>query len=206
MRLAQERNDEEAFKRIGAIIQRERQHSFWRRLNYVTGKKQTRSATMVQVEEQSGLVSESTTKDAVEDAIFTEVHDKQYMLAKEAPICSGKLFDDFGYVANTPASRVVLDGTYQAPTNSDSATKELFAEIAAIRQTIPIDLAPIVITPKQWKRYWAIVNEETSSSESGLHFDLGWMAKMPSRGDSLMSAAVTSLMIGTEMLAFVFDK
>jgi hypothetical protein len=31
-------------------------------------------------------------------------------------------------------------------------------------------------------------------------------SKMPSRGDSLMSAAVTSLMIGTEMLAFVFDK
>jgi hypothetical protein len=30
----------------------------------------------VQVEEQLGLVSESTTKNAVEDAIFTEVQDK----------------------------------------------------------------------------------------------------------------------------------
>jgi hypothetical protein len=41
---------------------------------------------------------------------------------------------NFGYVANTPASRVVLDGMYQAPTDSsDSATKELFTEIAAIR-------------------------------------------------------------------------
>jgi hypothetical protein len=29
MHLAQEHNDEEAFKRIGAIIQRERQRSFW---------------------------------------------------------------------------------------------------------------------------------------------------------------------------------
>jgi hypothetical protein len=29
MRLAQEHNDEEAFKRIGAIIQRERQRLFW---------------------------------------------------------------------------------------------------------------------------------------------------------------------------------
>ncbi len=76
MRLAQERNDEEAFKRIGAIIQRERQHSFWRWLNYVTGNKRTHSAMTVQVEEQSGLVSESTTKDAVEDTIFTEVLDK----------------------------------------------------------------------------------------------------------------------------------
>ena len=126
MRLAQERHDEEAFKKIGAIIQKERQHSFWRWLNYIKGKKQIRSATSVQVEEQSGLVSESTTKDAVEEAIFREVHNKQYTLAKEAPICSGRLFDDFGYVANTPASRAVLDRTYQARANSDIAIKELF--------------------------------------------------------------------------------
>jgi len=59
------------------------------------------------VEEQSGLVLE--TKDTVEAAIFREVHDKRYTLAKEAPICSGRLFDDFGYVANTPASKAVLN-------------------------------------------------------------------------------------------------
>ncbi len=39
----------------------------------------------------------------VEEAIFREVHDKCYTMAKEAPICSGKLFDNFGYVANTLA-------------------------------------------------------------------------------------------------------
>jgi hypothetical protein len=129
MHLAQERHNEEAFKKIGAIIQKERQHSFWQWLNYVTGKKRTRSATSVQVEEQLGLVLEPTTKDAVEEAIFREVHNKQYMLAKEAPTCSLRLFDDFGYVANTPASRAVLDGMYQARANSDIATKELFDEL-----------------------------------------------------------------------------
>jgi hypothetical protein len=170
MRLAQERDDEEAFKKIGAIIQKEKQRSFWRRLNFVTGKKRTRSATLVQVEEQSGLVSESTTKDTVEDAIFREVHDKRYTMAKEAPICSGQLFDDFGYVANTLASKAVLDGTYKTPEKSDMATRELFDEIAVIRRIIPRDSASMVITPEQWTRYWAIANEETSSSESGLHF------------------------------------
>ncbi len=149
MRLAQERNDEEAFQKIGAIIQKEKQRSFWQRLNFVTGKKRTRSTTSVQVEEQSELVSESTTKDTVEEAIFPEVHEKQYTMAKETPICSGKLFDNFGYVANTLASRAVLDGTYEPPENSDKATKELFDEIAAIRRIIPRDLAPIVITPEQ---------------------------------------------------------
>jgi hypothetical protein len=91
---------------------------------------------------------ESTTKDLVEAAMFREVHDKRYMLAKVAPICSKRLFDDFGYVANTPASRAVFNGTYQAPEDSDIATKELFDEVAAIRRLIPKDSAPTIITPQ----------------------------------------------------------
>ncbi len=50
------------------------------------------------------------------------------------------------------------------------ATAELFAEIAAIRALIPKDSVSITITPSQWKQYWKVVNEETSSSELGLHF------------------------------------
>ncbi len=117
-------------------------------MNYETRKKRTRSTTLVQIEEQ-----ESTTKDTVEVAIFREVHDKRYTMAKEAPICSGKLFDDFGYVANTPVSRAVLDGTYRALADADMATKELFDEVALIRRLILKDLAPTIITPEQWKSY-----------------------------------------------------
>jgi hypothetical protein len=164
MGLAQERNDKEAFKKIGDIINKEKQRLFWRGLNFVTGKKRTRSAMSVQVEEQRGIFSESSTKETVEDAIFQEVHDKQYTLAKKAPICSRKLFNNFGHVANTLASKAVLDGTYQPQPNSDTAMAELFNKIAAIRQIVPKDSASPVIMPEQWKWYWAIVNKETSSS------------------------------------------
>ncbi len=98
------------------------------------------------------------------------MHKKQYTLAKEAPICSGKLFKDFGYLAITLASKEVLDETYIPPPDSDTATKDLFAKIAAIRKTILKDLVSPTITPMQWKQFWGIVNEETSSSEFGLHF------------------------------------
>jgi hypothetical protein len=91
-------------------------------------------------------------------------------MAGEAPICHGQLFEDFGYTANTPALRAVLDGRYVAPQDSDTATWELFEEIAAIFQRVPKDSVSISITPTQWKQYWKIVNEETSSSESGIHF------------------------------------
>ncbi len=63
----------------------------------------------------------------------------------------------------------VLDGTYLPPLDSDGATKELINEIAAIWKIIPKDSVSRVITPAQWKRYWAIVNKKTSSSESGFY-------------------------------------
>jgi hypothetical protein len=62
-----------------------------------------RSATTVQVEEQGGAFMEPTTQDTVEHTICSEVHEKQYTLAGEAPICNGALFQDFGYTANTTA-------------------------------------------------------------------------------------------------------
>jgi hypothetical protein len=113
---------------------------------------------------------EHMTQETVERTIFSKVHEKRYTLVGEAPICNGELFQDLGYQANTKASRAVLDGTYEAPTTSDKATRDLFAEIAAIRCLIPENSVPIVITPEQWKQYWRVINEETSSSESGTHF------------------------------------
>jgi hypothetical protein len=110
------------------------------------------------------------TQDMVEQTIFSEIHDKRYTQAGKAPIYNGALFHDFGYLANTPASRAVLDGTYKVPVDSNEATAKLFAEIAAIRMIIPKDLVSIIIMSDQWKRYWKVVNNDTSSSELGLHF------------------------------------
>ncbi len=106
----------------------------------------------------------------MENIIFSEIHEKRYTLAGEAPICNGELFNRFGYTANTLASKAVLDGTYQAPVGTDTATPDLFAEIAAIWKTIPENSVSIIISPEQWKQYWRTVNEVTSSSESGIHF------------------------------------
>jgi hypothetical protein len=113
---------------------------------------------------------ERNTQDTIEQLIFSEVHEKQYTLTGEAPICNGQLFQDFGYTASIPASRAVLDGTYMVPADSDAATKELFAKIEAICKLIPENSVSITITLGQWKQYWKVVNEEMSSSESGLHF------------------------------------
>jgi hypothetical protein len=91
-------------------------------------------------------------------------------MAGDAPTCNGKLFDKFGYTANTTAAWEVLDGMYVASEGSDQATLDLFPEVAGIRWRVPQDSVSICITPQQWRRYWKVVNKETSLSEFGLHF------------------------------------
>jgi hypothetical protein len=171
-RIALEQQDKEVFQKISATIQREQQQKFWWKLNEVTGKKKTGSATSIQVEGMDGIIMERMTQETVKQTIFSKIHEKRYMLAGEAPICNGVLFQEFGHKATTPASCTVLDGTYVLPSNSNAATLELFAEIADIRRLVPASSVSIVITPKQWKQYWQVVNKETSSSECGIHFGL----------------------------------
>jgi hypothetical protein len=84
------------------------------------------------------------------------------MLAGEAPICNGKLFNQFGYMANMPTLKAILDSTCEAPANSDAATNELFTEIAAICRLVPENSVSIVISLEQWKQYWKVVNKKTS--------------------------------------------
>jgi hypothetical protein len=75
-KIAREEVDKEAFNKISAIIQREHQQDFWRKLNYVIGKKKTCSAMTIQVKEQGGAIMERTMQDTVEQLIFSEVHEK----------------------------------------------------------------------------------------------------------------------------------
>jgi hypothetical protein len=170
LQIAQEQEDKEAFQKISSIIQREQQRSFWRKLNFMTGKKRTRSAISLQVKGKCRLIVEHTTRDSVERTIYSKIHEKQYTLAGDAPICNGKLFQDFRYCANMPASIAVLDSTYVPPMTSDAATRDLFAEIATIHHLVPENSVTIIITPEQWKQYWKVISEETSSSKSGIHF------------------------------------
>ncbi len=65
-RVTQGEENKEALNMMCAIIQQEQQHDFWRKLNYVTGKKRTRSATSIQVKAQVGAILECNMQDMVE--------------------------------------------------------------------------------------------------------------------------------------------
>ena len=133
LKAAQDRAGKTAEQNILAII-------FWRRLNYAIGKHvRGQSVRVVQVKDGAGGVLDFDTEEAVQEAIFNEVHHKQYNLVEEAPICQGALRGQFGYTSTSPTARSVLDGTYEFPLEMDAATRELFEEIAHIRGMVPSD-------------------------------------------------------------------
>ncbi len=69
--------------RILAIIKCKKDRAFWRRLNYALGKHVPgRSVRAVQVEDGAEGVLDFDTEEAVQCAIFNEVHRKRYNLAE----------------------------------------------------------------------------------------------------------------------------
>jgi hypothetical protein len=140
--LRTEEEDDEVITKISAIIQQEQQCSFWKKMNYFTGKKKTWIEISIQVKGKGGVILEHSTQERVKRTIFSEIYNKQYTMMGEAPICIGELFNKFGHTANTPASRAVLDGMYVAPQDSYMATWDLFDEITSILRRIPEDSVP----------------------------------------------------------------
>ncbi|KAL7545328.1 hypothetical protein ACHAWF_008680, partial [Thalassiosira exigua] len=124
---AQDQEDNEGEKKILRIIQREKDRAFWRRLNFILkGRTRGRGVDWVQTVESDGSTREVRDKEGVKSAIWGGVHKKRFYLAEQAPICNGNLRGKFGYRAATPASKEVLEGTFDYDEEEmDDATRDL---------------------------------------------------------------------------------
>ena len=113
-KIAREDGWEEAAQKILAIIQRKRDKSFWRRINYTCGKVKRGSPTSIQVPRtrQDDQTDKYTTQSTVHEAIWANIHYKHLYLAEEAPICQGQLRLDFGYNTVTCITVNILEGRY----------------------------------------------------------------------------------------------
>lgn len=169
--IARASGNEDGAKEILAMIARERQRDFWKTMKGTMQQQSGRSVQSVQVEQENGEVVEHVNQGDIEEAIWTNIHRRRFYLAEEAPICQGTLRGEFGYSANTAASRAVLLGEYTPTHDIDSATNEVFEACARIRNTVPPNSVSDRITGGDWSRHWSSgIREETSSSESGIHF------------------------------------
>jgi hypothetical protein len=135
--VAKIKQNSKAEKHILEIIEREKQRAFWPRLNYSMRKNKGSSVRSVQLQDDEGGVTEFTTQEEVEGAIWSEIHGKRFYLAEQAPICQGGLHEEFGYMANTVAAQEVLEGVYAPESDDHQGMLELFEEIARIQDSGP---------------------------------------------------------------------
>ena len=112
MKISQDKGDEQAEKRILAILQGEKDRAHWRRLKYGMCRSYERSAWFVSEKTDDWNIVEYEGQKTVEEAIWFKIHDEQFYVAEHAPICQERLRGEFGYQVDTPAARRVLDGTY----------------------------------------------------------------------------------------------
>jgi hypothetical protein len=116
------------------------------------------------VENSDGTITEYTDKAELEKAIWDNIHRKRFILAENAPLCTGNLRGEFGYNAVSPSALSILAGTYVYPEGFDEATKEILQECARIRLTIPKDSVNSTISRQAWEAHWRKAKEGTSSS------------------------------------------
>lgn len=115
------------------------------------------------VPQADGSVWECTSKETVENAVMEELSTR-FGRAESAPICQGPLFDLSGVYADTDAAMQILEGAFEPPAGTDSATTILFAEIARIWEKIGEGEVSIIVTQEDYQYYWKRVKEKISSS------------------------------------------
>ena len=125
LKIAQDKGDEQAEKRILDILQGEKYIAHWRRLNYGMRKSYGCSARVVSEKTDNGNIVEYEGQKTVEESIWSKIHDERFYVAEHAPICQDRLRGKFGYQADTPAARRVLDGTYNYTEDFGPPTREL---------------------------------------------------------------------------------
>jgi hypothetical protein len=194
LEIAKERENEEAERQILSIIQQEKDKSFWWRFNYALGKPRGGACFKVQVEQEEDTVEEISGKEDLHEAIWENIHLKQFYLAKEAPMCSGQLRGIFGYNSISPTANAILEGTYVYPPDFDKVTKEILQECTLICIHVPQNSVTTTISPEDWTNHWHRAREETSSSTSGQRFG-HYKAGLQSQYVSYLQALQANLVV-----------
>jgi hypothetical protein len=165
---AQEKEDDDAIREIIRILKREANQKEWRNLRSVTKPRTGGAAIAIKVRTPTGE-THYTTQEGVEQGAASVLQER-FCLGRRAPMCSGQLFSDIGYIGDTAATQSILEGTYSFPPDTDEPTMFLLREASKIYNKMStVELSSFVST-EDFQYSWKHINENIQSSRSGLHF------------------------------------
>jgi hypothetical protein len=91
-------------------------------------------------------------------------------LAYSALCYQGQLLDDLGFMGGTECSKQILERTYEYPPNTDVWTKKILQEAHYTFSHMSGAKIATTISTADFQQYWIKVDEQTSSSFSGVTF------------------------------------
>jgi hypothetical protein len=150
--VAQKKVNEEAGTRILAIIQHDKDRALRGRLDYSMSKSHGLSARVVSEVDNNGVVTEHKGQDRVQEKIWSNVHDKQFIITEQAPVCKGNLRKEFRHHTVTEAAKKVLEGSCNYEQGFDQSTKELMQKCKIIRYIILACSADIWLRRQHWQQ------------------------------------------------------
>ena len=166
---AMDTGDDDRIQAIKARIRSERDKTIWRRINKVTRPSMGHSCMQVQVE-TNGQISTFHDKDNIEREIQLECTSR-FTLGHSAPISHSLLGDDLRYFSNPTLAAQILDGSYPIPDDMDPPTALMIEEMGRIGRTLQEHGHTVMteVSTEEYQHYFGRINENTSSSPSGLH-------------------------------------
>lgn len=187
--LAKNRGDEESAREILRISRNEARRLRQQNINRVVRDPRGRSVLSVSVDIGDTDLRYDT-QDAVE-AVCGQHLGERFSLGKRAALDSAQLKSVVGGLSDTNAAKIILENTYNFPTDWDPSTVDLLKAAAHIRLELEdIPLSSEQVTTEEFQSFWTSCKESTSSSKSGRHF--GHYRAM-STDDELTRLQVTSI-------------
>ena len=154
--------------RILAMIRNEKSRKRWKSVKKATMPRSGGAPTRIKVKSDEGDRLFDT-RDEVEKHAARRLTDR-FKLARDAPISSGQLFDDIGYLGDTTATRAILEGTYEFPPEMDPHTRLLLEEAHKIFSQKSTEEISNFVTTDDYQYFWKHADEFVSSSYSNVHF------------------------------------
>jgi hypothetical protein len=165
---AEEKGDTARAAVILEILTRKQERKKWRRINHTTRPPRGGAPITLRVQAGTTINTYSTEHEMFEHT--SDYLSQRFRLAHSAPCYQGQLFDDLGFMGDTECAKMILEGTYDYPPDTDKWTKKILQEAhITFSQLSGIEIKTM-ITTEDFQNYWRRVDERTSSSFSGVTF------------------------------------
>jgi len=123
---AEEKRDSACAAVILEMLTRKQERKKWRRINHTT--RPPRGGAPITLKVQAGTTVNTY---SMEHEMFEHTSDhlsQRFRLAHSAPCYQGQLFDDLGFMGDSKCAKMILEGTYKYPPDTDKWTKKILQE------------------------------------------------------------------------------